>query len=104
MAVQDTEQGQWHHGQVRLPPCQCEGKYATSHNDTNYVVSGVVDAQVLHLHYCYLVAKSIASESLPSKPKLKPVWQFFVIAEDIEYTKCCTCNKLIARGEVSMIP
>ena len=31
-----------------------------------------------------------------------PVWKFFVIAEDIKYAKCNTCNKLVPRGGGSM--
>ena len=50
--------------------------------------------------------ESFASELPLSKPRLKPVWQspiwqFFVIAGDVKYTKCHTCDELTARGGVS---
>ena len=50
--------------------------------------------------------ESLASESSPSKPRLKPVWQlpvwqFFVNTEDVKYAKCRTCDELITRGGAS---
>ena len=44
--------------------------------------------------------------AIVNKPRLKPVWQspvwIFVIAEDIKYAKCRSCDELVARGRVSM--
>ena len=50
---------------------------------------------------------SATNPVVAQKPRLKPVWQspvwkFFVIAEDIKYAKCNTCNELVPRGGGSM--
>ena len=52
------------------------------------------------------LTESLALESPLSKPRLNlvwqsPVWQFFVIAEDVKYAKCRTCDELISRGGAS---
>ena len=45
-------------------------------------------------------SSSVANPVEAQTPRLKPIWQspvwkFFVIAEDIKYAKCNTCNKLV---------
>ena len=52
-------------------------------------------------------SSSVANPVEAQTPRLKPVWQspvwkFFVIAEDIKYAKCNTCNELVPRGGGSM--
>jgi len=44
-----------------------------------------------------IATESSASVAIVHKPRLKPVWQFFVIADDIKYMKCHTCNEFVAR-------
>ena len=53
-----------------------------------------------------ITTDSPASAAIVNKPRLKPVWQspvwnFFVIAEDIKHAKCRSCDELVARGGVS---
>ena len=52
-------------------------------------------------------SSSVANPVEAQTPRLKPVWQspfwkFFMIAEDIKYAKCNTCNELVPRGGGSM--
>ena len=53
-----------------------------------------------------ITTDSPTSAAIVNKPRLKPIWQspvwnFFVIAEDIKYAKCRSCDELVARGGVS---